>query len=122
MNDDTRQMMQETLAKIKDDITRLEAVKGAMQAALSTLPVTTTKAKPRVTRGPRAPKGALEEAIRGVLKAKGGLANKEIRSKLTKAGYKFSLQPLHVGKTLSAMAQKELKIAHKGTRREYSLK
>lgn len=121
MNDDTRQMMQETLLKIKDDIARLEAVKGSIQAALSSLPVATQTQ--RAPRSARAPKGALEEALRGVLKTKGGLANKEIRARLAKAGYKFSLEPLHVGKTLSAMVQaKELSLAHKGVRREYSLK
>lgn len=120
MNDDTRQMMQETLAKIKDDIARLEAVKGAMQAALAAMPVPARAVGPR---GPRAPKGALEEALRGALKGKGGLVNREIREKLKKVGYKFSLDPLHVGKTLAAMVDaKELAIAHDGTRREYSLR
>lgn len=120
MNDDTRQMMQETLVKIKDDIARLEAVKGSIQAALASMPVA-HQTKPQ--RGPRAPKGALEEAIRSALKGKGGFVNREIRARLVKAGYEFSLDPLHVGKTLAAMVDaKELTIAHDGTRREYSLR
>lgn len=120
MNDDTRQMMEQTLAKIKDDIARLEAVKGSIQQALSAMPMTAKGTGPR---GPRAPKGALEQAIRDVLKGKGALVNREVRARLKKAGYEFSLDPLHVGKTLAAMAEaKELNLAHKGTRREYSLR
>lgn len=120
MNDDTRQMMQETLAKIKDDIARLEAVKGSIQAALAGMPVTH---QPKAQRATRAPKGALEEAIRGVLRVKGGLVNREVRARLEKAKYAYSLDPLHVGKTLAAMAEGgDLKLALKGTRREYSLK
>lgn len=120
MNDETRDMMRATLAKITAEIEGLQAVRASMEAALSLKPTVTS---PRGARGPRAPKGALEAAIRSVLKHKGKLVNREIRARLQKAGYKFSLDPLHVGKTLAAMVDvKELTLAHDGIRREYSLR
>ncbi len=120
MNDDTKQMMQETLAKISAEIARLQAVENTLRAALSQQAV---KTAPRAIRGPRAPSGALEQAIREALKGRGGLVNREIRAKLVKAKYPYSLDPLHIGKALAAMAEaKELKLALKGNRREYSLK
>lgn len=107
--------------QICTEIDKLQAVKTAMEHAMNR--TGTGSRQSPVTPRTRAPKGALEAAIKAALATKGGLVNREIRARLLKASYPHSLTPLHVGKTLSRMVDdKELKLDHVGHRVEYSIK
>jgi hypothetical protein len=111
-----------------DIITQIEAEIAALESRLTALrtahgALTGLKAQKLSTASKRAPAGALEQAIEGVLKQGGHLGNGAIRAKLEAAGYAYSLTPLHVGKTLSRMVEaKKLKVEHKGNQWLYSLK
>lgn len=111
-------------AQVCAEIDKLQAVKASMErAGLAAGGAAPSRPNAPKTPGPRAPKGTLEQAIKAALATKGGLVNREIRAKLTKGGYKYSLGALHVGKTLSRMvAAKQLKLDHNGSRIEYSSK
>lgn len=120
MNDAIRNAYTQVCAEID----KLQAVKTAMErAGVGTADASPPRPNAKKTPGPRAPKGTLEQAIKGVLKGKGRLVNGEIRVKLKAGGYKYSLGSLHVGKTLSRLvASKQLGLDHNGSRIEYSLK
>lgn len=68
----------------------------------------------------RAPPGHLEDEMEKVIKAHPGLTNGDVRARLTKAGYAYSLTPLHVGKRLSALVDgKRLTVKLDGNLRRY---
>jgi len=68
----------------------------------------------------RAPAGHLESEMEKAIRAKPGQTNQQVRAVLTKAGYPYSLSPLHVGKRLSALVDdKRLRVALDGNLRRY---
>lgn len=65
----------------------------------------------------RAPPGALPAAILSVLGGKGSkpLGNAAIRERIRSTGYRWSLEPIHVSKTLTQLSQQK-KIVGKGSK------
>lgn len=73
----------------------------------------------------RAPAGALADAILSVLGGKGSkpLGNAAIRDRIRSTGYRWSLEPIHVSKTLTALvAAKKIVGSGSKTARSYLLK
>lgn len=100
--------------------TRLAALRTA-RAALSEGAGPDARPAKAATPQKRAPQGHLEQAIKAALAGNTkGLPNGDLRAKLAKEGYAFSLTPLHVGKTLTRMVgDKELVADKSGTRPVY---
>jgi hypothetical protein len=102
-----------TLKKVREMLAKLEGAPAAPTVAKE------AKSSSSKVNGARAPKGALEAAILAAVEGGGGLVNREVRAKVKQSGYKFSLSPLHVGKTLTRMVQAKALSVKQG-RAEYS--
>jgi hypothetical protein len=113
------------IAQLEQELARLRREAEGIETALNALrPVKVSAPKVNgarpATGSKKAPPGALEDAMDKAIRAKPGLTNGEVRSALAKAGYAYSLTPLHVGKRLSAMvAEKRLSMKLDGNKRRY---
>jgi len=110
--------LQKEIAAAEESARRLPALKAAL-AALTGSNGGAAPQKP----GPkarRAPPGHLEDEMEKVIKAHPGLTNLEVRTRLEKGGYAYSLSSLHVGKRLSGMVDdKRLTVKLDGNKRRY---
>jgi hypothetical protein len=111
--------------QIEAEIEQRELELAALRAALKVftapaVPSPSTNGEKPTEDRQRAPKGALEEAMVKAIAAKPGLSNGELRTRLKKDGYAWSLTPLHVGKRLSALvSEKRLTVQLDGNARRY---
>jgi hypothetical protein len=108
------------IAAKRKDLEALTRARAALAGSNGTSPRRSpAKAAPNGRK--RAPRGYLEEQMIKVLKAEPGLTNGDVRARLTKASYPYSLSALHVGKRLMALADaKKLKFEVKDGRYYYS--
>lgn len=75
------------------------------------------------TTGGKAPAGTLQKAIIDALRLKGSLNNSEVRSAILANGYAYSLNPMHVGKTLAKLLSAgKIKRTGKNSGARYTLK
>jgi DNA-binding transcriptional ArsR family regulator len=90
--------IKQALAKMNQEVRRLETELAKAKAIRNAIEKTV-----------KAPKGMLRERILKVLRsADRPLKNGDLRSTIRKAGYEFSLSPLHMTKQLMALRDEKL--------------